>query len=141
MNYSHTNEIFKNCENLGDKIIVKSDLHKIVEHLKNNYNFDILKEIIALDNNDGSFELIYNFYSTADEEKLLLSFNTKDEIAESIADLYDSATMDEKEIFDLFGINFLGHNDLKRLYMPESWSGHPLRKDYTNNDMRLNWND
>lgn len=141
MNYSHTNEIFKNCENLGDKIIVKSDLHKIVEHLKNNYNFDILKEIIALDNNDGSFELIYNFYSTADEEKLLLSFNTKDAIAESIADLYDSATMDEKEIFDLFGINFLGHNDLKRLYMPESWNGHPLRKDYTNNDMRLNWND
>ena len=58
---------------------------------------------------------------------------------ESVADIFPSAIADENEIYDLFGMKFLNHEGLKRLYMPESWQGHPLRKDYK--DMRLREND
>ena len=100
----------------------------------------MMKEIIAIDNQEHGIELIYNFYSTRDEESLLLSYTTETE-ASSISSLFDSAVADEKEIFDLFGINFIGNKELKRLYMPDSWQGNPLKKDYVENDERLNWND
>jgi NADH:ubiquinone oxidoreductase subunit C len=61
--------------------------------------------------------------------------------AESVSKIFDSAVADEKEIYDLFGVKFVGNDELKRLYMPESWEGHPLKKDYTEKDERLNWND
>ncbi len=64
----------------------------------------------------------------------------KDE-AESIVDIFDSACADEKEIYDMFGIKFIGNDELKRLYMPEDWEGHPLKKDYQDSDQRLNWNE
>ena len=66
--------------------------------------------------------------------------SAKEEI-ESISKIFDSAVADGKEIFDLFGIKFIGNNELKRLYLPESWNGHPLKKDYQENDERLSWND
>ena len=43
--------------------------------------------------------------------------------------------------YDMFGINFIGNEDLKRLYMPENWEGYPLKKDYRMDDKRLVWND
>ena len=131
---------FNNCEVRDKKIIVKSDLVSFVDLVKNHYGFDILKEIIAVDNQDEGIELIYNFYSTRDEEELLLSYTVSKE-APSISSLFDSAVADEKEIYDLFGVNFDGNNELKRLYMPETWQGNPLKKDYVENDERLNWND
>ena len=65
---------------------------------------------------------------------------TKEE-AESVIDIFKSAIADENEIYDMFGIKFSGNERLKRLYMPEGWEGHPLRKDYTEKDSRLAWND
>ena len=55
--------------------------------------------------------------------------------------IFDSAIADEKEIYDLFGVKFIGNPELNRLYMPDSWQGHPLKKDYEENDERLSWND
>ena len=138
--YKKLLENFNNCEMSDNKIIIKADLLNFVELIKNHYGFDILKEIIAIDNQEQGIELIYNFYSTRDEESLLLSYTTETE-ASSISSLFDSAVADEKEIFDLFGINFIGNRELKRLYMPDSWQGYPLKKDYVENDERLNWND
>lgn len=138
--YKKLIENFNNCEIRDSKIIIKADLLNFVELIKNHYGFDILKEIIAIDNQEHGIELIYNFYSTRDEESLLLSYTTETE-ASSISSLFDSAVADEKEIFDLFGINFIGNKELKRLYMPDSWQGNPLKKDYVENDERLNWND
>lgn len=140
MNINELINIFKDCEIVGEKIVIKSDLAKTVEFIKNNYNFDILKEIIAVDNSERGIELIYRIFSIKNEEDILLSITVTDE-AESISKIFDSAVADEKEIYDLFGIKFIGNEELERLYMPESWQGHPLRKDYNENDERLDWND
>lgn len=140
MNWLELNNIFKDCEIIGEKLVVKSDLAKIIEFVKDNYNFNILKNITAVDNKEFGIELIYRLLNIEDEEELLISISTQKE-AESVSKIFDSAVADEKEIYDLFGVNFLGNEELKRLYMPESWEGHPLKKDYEEKDERLNWND
>ncbi len=140
MNISELKNMFADCELTTDKIIIKSNLKKTIEFVKENYGFDMLKEIIAVDQQDKGIELTYRLYSTDDEEDALISIFVKDE-AESIVDIFDSACADEKEIYDMFGIKFIGNEELKRLYMPENWEGHPLKKDYEDNDNRLNWNE
>ena len=140
MNISEFLKIFNNCELYGDKIIIKSDLAKTIDFIKNNYNFDMLKEIIAVDNKDSGIELIYVLYSVENEEEVKISITVENQ-AESVSKIFDSAVADEKEIYDLFGINFVGNEELERLYLPESWSGHPLRKDYREDDERLDWNE
>lgn len=139
MNLENIEEIFGNCELVDDKVVINSDLYKTIELIKNRYGFDILKEITAIDKADG-VELLYRLYSADDEEEVVVSITVNGE-AESVSKLFDSAVADEKEIYDLFGIKFIGNDELERLYMPESWKGHPLKKDYEEKDERLNWND
>ena len=100
----------------------------------------MLKSITAFDNKEAGIELLYNLFNIEDEEEILVSISVQDE-AESVSKLFDSAVADEKEIYDLFGVKFIGNDELKRLNMPESWEGHPLKKDYENKDERLIWND
>ena len=140
MNWLEFNNIFKDSELAGDKIIIKSQLIETLDFIKNNYGFSILKEIIAIDNKERGIELIYKLYSVEDEENVLISISVDREI-ESVSNIFDSAIADEKEIYDLFGINFIGNAELKRLYMPENWKGYPLKKDYVDDDERLRWND
>lgn len=140
MNWSEFTNIFNETEIVEEKLFVKKDLAKTLAFIKDNYHFEILKSITAIDNKDAGIELTYHLYNVEDEEDLFVSINVKDE-AESVSSIFDSAVADEKEIFDLFGVKFIGNEELKRLYMPEDWEGHPLKKDYEENDERLNWND
>ena len=130
--------IFDGVELLEDKIILKQDLHEAIKYIHENYSFKMLKDITAVEKRDGIVELTYHLYSVEDEEDLLISINVKDE-AESIIDIFKSAIADENEIYDMFGIKFSGNDSLKRLYLPESWEGFPLRKDYIESDERLAW--
>ena len=139
MNLEELKNIIGICELEENKICVKNNIRNVILFLKNNYSYNMLKSITAVDL-DGEFELIYTLYSIDDDEDVILSTKVQNE-AESIADLFDSASADENEIYDMFGINFMGNDDLKRLYMPENWNGYPLRKDYIQNDTRLAWND
>ncbi len=140
MDVNKLKEMFEECELSGDKIIIKSNIAKTLEFIKENYNFDMLKEITAVDLQEAGVEIIYRLFSTEDEEEILISITVKDD-AESVSKVFDSAVADEKEIYDLFGIKFIGNKELERLYMPENWQGHPLRKDYEEKDERLNWNE
>ncbi len=132
-------------ENSFDKIRVdKSRLVDLLNFLKNNaeFDFDILLSVVAIDLKD-SFELIYTLYSTKlntqSQISVLLDANMPK--VNSIVDVYKSVYFDECEIYDLFGINFENNPDLKRLFMPKGWIGHPLRKDYVADDQRLAWNE
>ena len=140
MDFGELTNIFNDCELSEEKIVIKSNLAKIIDFIKSNYKFTVLKDITAVDNMERGIELIYRLYSYENNEDVLLSVNINNE-AESVSKIFDSATADEKEIYDLFGVNFVGNDELERLYMPESWQGHPLRKDYVENDERLAWND
>ena len=140
MDWQNLIQQFSECELEVNKIIVKSRLKEIISFVSENYAFDILYEIIAVDKKELGVELIYRLYSTTNEEDALISIMVKEE-AESVVDIFASAQADENEIFDLFGIKFLGNKNLKRLYMPEDWKGFPLRKDYVQDDTRLVWDD
>ena len=140
MNWQEFNNIFKDSELVGEKIIIKTQVAYALDFIKNNYGFEILKEIIAVDNQEEGIELIYKLYSFEDDEDVLISTFVVNE-AESVSKIFDSAMADEKEIYDLFGVNFVGNTELKRLYMPEDWKGNPLKKDYVEDDERLSWND
>ena len=128
------------CEIVDNKLVVSSELERTLRFIKENYHFDVLKDIKAVDLKEQGIELIYHLYNIEDEEDLYVSLNVINE-AESVSSLFDSAVADEKEIYDLFGVKFIGNEELKRLYMPEGWEGHPLKKDYEEKDERLNWND
>lgn len=140
MNWSEFERIFNDCELVGNKIVIQSNLLGVIEFVLKEYPYDMLKEIIATDKGEEGVELTYHLYSVDDEEDLFISITVKDEI-ESVTGIFKSAEADENEIYDLFGIKFIGNENLKRLYMPEDWEGHPLRKDYKEDDKRLEWND
>ena len=139
MNIEELKNIFSECELSENKICIKNNLHIIIDFIKNNYSFKILKSITAIDLGN-EIELLYSLYSIENDENVIISIKVQNE-AESIIDIFDSAKADENEIYDLFWINFIGNDNLKRLYMPENWDGFPLRKDYIQNDTRLAWND
>ena len=139
MNFEELKNIFNNIEIVAEKLVVRQELARTIAFIKENYHFDVLKNITAIDNGEET-ELVYFLYNSEDDENLQISTTVKEE-AESVSRIFDSAVADEKEIYDLFGVKFVGNDELKRLYMPESWEGHPLKKDYEEKDVRLNWND
>ena len=139
MDINELKNVFGECELYQDKVCVKSRLYEVLEYIKNNYSFNTLKSITAVDLG-SEVELLYRLFSTDDEEDAVISIKVQNE-AESVIDLFESARADENEIYDMFGIKFSGNEDLKRLYMPENWEGFPLRKDYIQDDTRLAWND
>lgn len=132
-------KIFENSKIKGDKIFFAEKIHEAINYAAQKYSFDILKSITAVDTGEG-IELTYRLYSTLNDEEAQLSTIIKSE-AQSVTDIYKSAIADENEIYDMFGVNFIGNEGLKRLYMPEDWKGFPLKKDYIEDDTRLAWND
>ncbi|HSE16577.1 MAG TPA: NADH-quinone oxidoreductase subunit C [Pyrinomonadaceae bacterium] len=75
------------------------------------------------------FQMVYNLFSIEANERVRLRARTTDSI-DSVTGVWPSANWLEREVFDLFGVRFNGHPDLRRLLLPPDWEGHPLRKDY-----------
>ncbi len=96
--------------------------------------FNFLSDITGVDHFplEPRFELNYHLVSLARRERLRLKVRVQgsDPAVESVTPVWPGANWHEREIFDLFGVRFEGHPDLRRILMPEDWEGHPLRKDY-----------
>lgn len=139
--YDFILERFPDIKISENKIIVEHNLADLLKYLKSNpeLSYDTLFSIIAIDYSEY-IELIYVLVSTYLNETINVSINVTNEI-ESVTDIYTSAYFDECEIFDMFGIRFNNNKNLKRLFMPKSWVGNPLRKNYQLNDERLMWNE
>ena len=94
--------------------------------------FDYLSDLTCVhypDRTDAPFEMVYNLFSISKNERVRLKARTATEI-ESVTSVWPAANWMEREVFDLFGIHFVGHPDLRRLLLPSDWEGYPLRKDY-----------
>jgi NADH-quinone oxidoreductase subunit C len=96
--------------------------------------FDMLSCITGIDNGPeaGTMEIAYNLYSIPFNHHLMLKVKLPREKPEipSISHIWKTADWHEREIFDMYGILFKNHPDLRRILMPADWDGHPLRKDY-----------
>lgn len=128
------------CEILS---VDRVDIYKTIEILKigKDASYNMLTSVTAVDTTEN-FELIYNLYSTYFAKKIMVKtvLDRLNPQVDSVCGLFSSANWHERECYDLMGINFSNHPDLKRILMPKDWIGHPLRKDYENTDERLSWN-
>ena len=102
--------------------------------LKHEQNFVRLSTITALDwyPEEPRFEVVYHLHSPERNERLRLKSRLAEANAEidSVTTVWRGANWYERETFDLFGVRFRNHPDLRRIMLPEDWEGYPLRKDY-----------
>jgi NADH-quinone oxidoreductase subunit C len=106
----------------------------ILEYLKLEQDFDYLVDITAVDypKREERFDLIYILYSFPRNERMRVKTRIADGARPSTAvPVHLSANWLEREVFDMFGIEFEGHPDMRRILLPEEWEGYPLRKDYS----------
>lgn len=100
--------------------------------------FDFLNCITCVDNGPakGTMDLLYHISSIPLEHSVILkaTVDRDEQQVPSLAALWRTADWHEREIFDLFGVKFRGHPDLRRILLPADWQGHPLRKDYVEQD-------
>lgn len=102
------------------------------------YYFDFLADIAAVDYYpEPYFELVYHLTSIPYQQQLVLKVKLENDrsseelpTAASVSEVWRTADWHEREAFDLMGIYFEGHPDLRRILMPDDWQGYPLRKDY-----------
>lgn len=110
-----------------------SAVREVLHELKNHPDlaFDYLQLITGVDY-PTHFEVVYHLTSLTRQHSLAVKAQIPRDnaVIASIADLYPAANWHEREQFDLMGIVFEGHPDLRRILCPEDWEGHPLRKDY-----------
>ncbi|MGA3097008.1 MAG: NADH-quinone oxidoreductase subunit C [Bryobacteraceae bacterium] len=106
----------------------------LLEYLKLEADFDYLVDITAVDwpKRPDRFDLVYIVYSFSRNERVRIKTAIPDGFKPATAvDVHLTANWLEREVFDMFGIEFAGHPDLRRILMPEDWQGYPLRKDYS----------
>jgi NADH-quinone oxidoreductase subunit C len=120
---------------LGQNFIVaKPDsVVPLIEYLKLEADFDYLVDITAVDwpKRAERFDVVYIIYSFARNERVRIKTYIKDGYKpETAVNVHLTANWLEREVFDMFGIEFAGHPDMRRILLPEEWQGYPLRKDY-----------
>jgi NADH-quinone oxidoreductase subunit C len=105
----------------------------ILETLKLELDFDYLVDVTAVDypKRPERFDLVYILYSFARNERIRVkAMIAEGQRAATVVPVYVTANWLEREVFDMFGIEFAGHPDMRRILLPEEWQGHPLRKEY-----------
>ena len=117
----------------------------VCRFLKESQQFVRLADVTAVDwqAQEPRFEVIYHLHSVERNTRLRLKCRLPGEAPEvdSVTSVWRSANWYEREIFDLFGIAFRNHPDLRRIMMPEDWEGHPLRKDYPIHGYKYSYKD
>ena len=130
-------EVFPDSVAAANKVTVvvtSKSLYQVAEFLKNTsgLDFDYLNNLTAVDYIDY-FEVIYHLTSLKHNHSLILKtrcYERDRPIVPSVVKIWRTADFQEREVYDLMGITFEGHHNLKRLLLWEGFVGHPLRRDY-----------
>ncbi len=116
-------------------IVRKEDIVQICQFLRDDpeLDFNFLSDLCGVDwpERKPRFDVVYNLYSISKNHRVRLKVRVEDgESVPSVTSVWSTANWHEREVFDMFGIGFEGHPDLRRILMSEDWEGHPLRKDF-----------
>jgi NADH-quinone oxidoreductase subunit C len=114
-------------------VIDTAKLSEIARYSRDEEKFDLLEDFTAVDwpRREKRFDLIAVLYSFPHNIRLRLKIPVAlNDRPASLVEIWPAANWLEREIFDMFGIQFDGHPGLKRILLPDEWQGHPLRKDY-----------
>lgn len=106
---------------------------ELLQILRDEEKFDYCVDVTALHypKRERPFDVVWILYSLPNNERVRVKAQFSDGAsAPSVVKLWPTANWLEREVFDMFGITFDGHPDLKRILLPDGWKGHPLRKDY-----------
>lgn len=127
----------------GDlSILVPADsIHEVLRRLRDNGElaFDLMSYMTAVDYQpqEPRFELVYDMYSTATADRIRVRCRLADTgseeqlpVIDSVSDMFATSDWHERETYDLFGIEFRNHPNLRRILLPQNWDGHPLRREY-----------
>lgn len=107
--------------------------HDVLLLLRDDEQFDYLVDCTAVHypKREQQFDIVWILYSFARNERIRVKAPVKDgDAVATVTDIWTTANWLEREVFDMFGIRFEGHPDLKRILLPDGWKGHPLRKEY-----------
>ena len=113
-----------------------ADAFAVLKYLRDEFAFDMLADLTAIDWAEGAsprFTVVYHLLSTTGKSYLRVAANCANDTeptAPSVVALWPAANWHERETFDMFGIIFDGHPDLRRILLPEEWEGYALRKDF-----------
>lgn len=117
--------------------VKREDSFRVFEHLRDHepFLFNMLVDVTAvdwLDAREVRFEVVYQLFSLTFAHRLCIKIqlDEDDPVVDSVLPLWPAANFLEREVWDLFGITFKGHGDLRRIMMYDEFVGHPLRKDY-----------
>lgn len=114
----------------------KSDLVSISQFLRDDaeLRFDSLRDVVGIDQYrpEDRFEVVYNLYSLPNNFRFFLKVRVDETDAKvpTVSGIWPAANWAEREVYDMFGIVFEGHPDLRRMYMPEEFEYYPLRKEF-----------
>ena len=114
------------------RYLAPEDLRAEMQRLKDAEHFDFLETLTGMDWGEDGLGVIYTLWSTTKNKRISLKTATTDRenpFLPTVSDLWDIANIYEREVFDFFGIKFLGHPDMRRIFLREDWSGYPMRKD------------
>ena len=118
----------------GDTFIrIEADsLLEVTRHLKEKLHYVYLSDIFGIDRytSEERFEVVYNLLSLKDRTRVFLKVRCEEENPEleSVASVWKSAGWNEREVYDMFGVHFRNHPDLRRIFLPEDFEYYPLRK-------------
>ena len=135
---SSPNAVSEVIEFRGETTIVvpRNSLRDVAERCRGDkeLQFNLLSDATCVDRYplEPRFEVNYHLVSIPRRDRLRLQvrLSSSDPVVDSLVPVWPGANWLEREIFDLFGIRFHGHPDLRRILMPDDWEGHPLRKDF-----------
>jgi NADH-quinone oxidoreductase subunit C len=115
-------------------LIRRERLHETCRFLKEELHFIYLNDVFGTDRftSDERFEVIYHLLSLRHHLRIFLKVRVEEEspVLPTVTDLWKSANWNEREVYDMFGIRFDGHPDLRRIYLPEDFKYFPLRKEF-----------